>query len=171
MSALIDDVLDFARVRLGSGMGLTIRETELLASGLKDVIDEVRAAHPALDIRDELSVDGMVRCDQARIQQVLSNLLGNAVAHGAPDQSIVVRAEVRDGQLVLSVTNGGDPIPPGDIAKIFQPYWRPENSKPGGGLGLGLYICSEIAAAHGGTLEVTSCADEGTCFVAKLPVA
>ena len=170
MSALIDDVLDFARVRLGSGMGLAIRETEFLASGLNDVIDEVRAAHPALDIRDELSVSGVVRCDQGRIQQVLSNLLGNAVAHGAPDQPIVVRADVRNGQLVLSVTNGGDPIPPCDIAKIFQPYWRPENSKPGGGLGLGLYICSEIASAHGGTLEVTSCADEGTCFVAKLPI-
>ena len=112
-----------------------------------------------------------MRCDQGRIQQVLSNLLGNAVAHGAPDQPIVARAEVRDSQLVLSVANGGDPIPPGDITKIFQPYWRPQHSKPGGGLGLGLYICAEIVAAHGGTLQVTSCADDGTCFVATLPVA
>jgi signal transduction histidine kinase len=171
MSALIDDVLDFARVRLGSGVGLEIREAGSLASGLKDVIDEVRVAHPALDIRDEISISGTVRCDQGRIQQVLSNLLGNAVTHGAPDQPIVVRAEVRDGRLVLSVANGGEPIPPGDIARIFQPYWRPENSKPGGGLGLGLYICAEIVAAHGGTLEVTSCADDGTCFVATLPAA
>jgi len=170
MSALIDDVLDLARVRLGSGMGLAIREADFLASGLKDVIDEVRAANPRLDIRDELSINGMVRCDQGRIQQVLSNLLGNAVAHGAPDQPIVVRAVVRDDTLVLSVTNGGAPIPPDDIPRIFQPYWRPENSKPGGGLGLGLYICSEIVAAHGGTLQVTSCADDGTCFVATLPV-
>jgi hypothetical protein len=170
MSALIDDVLDLARVRLGSGMGLAIREADFLASGLKDVIDEVRAANPRLDIRDELSINGMVRCDQGRIQQVLSNLLGNAVAHGAPDQPIVVRAVVRDDTLVLSVTNGGTPIPPDDIPRIFQPYWRPENSKPGGGLGLGLYICSEIVAAHGGTLQVTSCADDGTCFVATLPV-
>ncbi|MBN8753278.1 MULTISPECIES: GAF domain-containing sensor histidine kinase [Variovorax] len=171
MSALIDDVLDLARVRLGSGMGLEIREAGFLAAGLRDVIDEVRAAHPALDIRDELSISGAVRCDQGRIQQVLSNLLGNAVAHGAPDQPIVARAEVRDSQLVLSVANGGDPIPPGDITKIFQPYWRPQHSKPGGGLGLGLYICAEIVAAHGGTLQVTSCADDGTCFVATLPVA
>ncbi len=170
MSALIDDVLDLARVRLGSGMGLAIREADFLASGLKDVIDEVRAANPRLDIRDQLSINGMVRCDQGRIQQVLSNLLGNAVAHGAPDQPIVVRAVVRDDTLVLSVTNGGAPIPPDDIPRIFQPYWRPENSKPGGGLGLGLYICSEIVAAHGGTLQVTSCADDGTCFVATLPV-
>lgn len=170
MSALIDDVLDLARVRLGSGMGLAIREVDFLASGLKDVVDEVRAANPQLDIRDELSINGMVRCDQGRIQQVLSNLLGNAVAHGAPDRPIVVRAAVQDDTLVLSVANGGAPIPPDDIPRIFQPYWRPENSKPGGGLGLGLYICSEIVAAHGGTLQVTSCADDGTCFVATLPV-
>jgi signal transduction histidine kinase len=171
MSGLIDDVLDFARVRLGSGMGLTMREAVFLASGLKDVIDEVRAANPALDIRDKLSVNGVVRCDPGRIQQVLSNLLGNAVAHGAPDAPIVVQATIEGDRLVLSVTNGGTPIPPDDLPKIFQPYWRPENSKPGGGLGLGLYICAEIVAAHGGTLEVTSSEAEGTRFMATLPVA
>ncbi|RQO55824.1 histidine kinase [Variovorax sp. KBW07] len=171
MSALIDDVLDFARVRLGSGMDLTMREADFLSSGLKDVIDEVRAANPALDIRDNLAVNGVVRCDPGRIQQVLSNLLGNAVAHGAPDAPIVVQARIEDDQLVLSVTNGGTPIPPDDLPKIFQPYWRPEHSKPGGGLGLGLYICSEIVAAHSGTLEVTSSEAEGTRFVATLPVA
>ncbi len=71
---------------------------------------------------------------------------------------------------MLSVTNGGTPISAADLEKIFQPYWRPENSKPGGGLGLGLYICAEIVAAHAGTLQVTSSAAEGTRFIAKLPV-
>jgi signal transduction histidine kinase len=170
MSSLIDDVLDFARTRLGSGMSLTIRETDLLASGLKDVIDEVRSANPQLDIREALSIHGVIRCDQGRIQQLLSNLLGNAVAHGAQDQPIVVRASIEEDKLVLSVSNGGEPIAPSDLEKIFQPYWRPENSKPGGGLGLGLYICAAIVAAHAGTLEVTSSAAEGTRFVATLPV-
>jgi signal transduction histidine kinase len=170
MSGLIDDVLDFARVRLGSGMGLTIREADFLASGLKEVIDEARASNPHLDIRDELSINRVVRCDQPRIQQVLSNLIGNAVTHGGQDDPIVVRAALEDDQLVLSVSNGGEPIPPDDLPKIFQPYWRPANSKPGGGLGLGLYICSEIVGAHGGALEVTSSAAEGTRFVATLPI-
>lgn len=170
MSGLIDDVLDFARVRLGSGMGLAIRDADFLASGLKEVIDEARASNPHLDIRDELSINRVVRCDPPRIQQVLSNLIGNAVTHGGPHDPIVVRAALEDDRLVLSVSNGGVPIPPDDLPKIFQPYWRPANSKPGGGLGLGLYICAEIVSAHGGTLEVTSSAAEGTCFVAVLPV-
>ncbi|WP_241026998.1 GAF domain-containing sensor histidine kinase [Variovorax sp. RKNM96] len=170
MSGLIDDVLDFARVRLGSGMGLTIREADFLASGLKEVIDEARASNPHLDIRDELSINRVVRCDQPRIQQVLSNLIGNAVTHGGQDDPIVVRAALEDDRLVLSVSNGGEPIPSDDLPKIFQPYWRPANSKPGGGLGLGLYICSEIVGAHGGTLEVTSSAAEGTRFMATLPI-
>ena len=170
MSGLIDDVLDFARVRLGSGMGLTIREADFLASGLKEVIDEARASNPHLDIRDELSINRVVRCDQPRIQQVLSNLIGNAVTHGGQDDPIVVRAALEDDRLVLSVSNGGEPIPSDDLPKIFQPYWRPANSKPGGGLGLGLYICSEIVSAHGGTLEVTSSAAEGTRFMATLPI-
>lgn len=171
MSALIDDVLDFARVRLGSGVGLSIREADFLASGLKDVIDEVRAANPRLDIRDDIAINGAVRCDQGRIQQVLSNLLGNAVSHGAPDQPITVRAAIEGDHLVLSVTNGGTPIPAEDLPRIFQPYWRPAHSKPGGGLGLGLYIASEIVAGHGGTLRVTSCANEGTRFLVTLPVS
>ncbi|SFQ39618.1 hypothetical protein SAMN05216567_11571 [Variovorax sp. OK605] len=171
MSGLIDDVLDFARVRLGSGMGLSLREADFLASGLKDVVDEVRAANPQLDIRDDIAINGAVRCDQGRIQQVLSNLIGNAVTHGAPDRPIAVRAAIEGDKLVLSVTNGGTPIPPDDLAKIFQPYWRPAHSKPGGGLGLGLYIASEIVAGHGGTLQVTSCADQGTRFLVTIPAA
>ncbi len=171
MSALIDDVLDFARTRLGSGVGLRIREADFLASGLMDVVEEVRAANPLLHIDTDIAINGAVRCDQGRIQQVLSNLLGNAVTHGAPDQPIAVRAAVEGDRLVLSVTNGGTPIPPDDLPKIFQPYWRPAHSKPGGGLGLGLYIASEIVAGHGGTLQVTSCASEGTRFLVTLPVA
>jgi signal transduction histidine kinase len=171
MSALIDDVLDFARVRLGAGMSLSIREADFLASALKDVVEEVRAANPQLDIRDDIAINGTVRCDQGRIQQVLSNLIGNAVTHGAPDRPIEVRAAIEGDDLVLSVTNGGTPIPPDDLAKIFQPYWRPANSKPGGGLGLGLYIASEIVAGHAGTLRVTSGASEGTCFLATIPAA
>ncbi|WP_042579355.1 GAF domain-containing sensor histidine kinase [Variovorax paradoxus] len=170
MSGLIDDVLDFARARLGSGMGLAIREADFLTSALKEVVDEARASNPQLDIRDELSINRVVRCDQPRIQQLLSNLIGNAVTHGGPNDPVVVRATLEDDRLVLSVSNGGEPIPPDDLPRIFQPYWRPANSKPGGGLGLGLYICSEIVAAHGGTLEVTSSAAEGTRFVATLPI-
>lgn len=170
MSGLIDDVLDLARGRLGSGIGLTIRDADFLGSALRDVVDETRAANPRLDIRDEIDIAGSVRCDQGRVQQLLSNLLGNAVTYGAPDQPIIVQVRGEADELVVSVRNGGTPIPPADLDKIFQPYWRPASSKPGGGLGLGLYICSEIVKAHRGSLTVTSSTDEGTTFTARIPV-
>ncbi len=61
------------------------------------------------------------------------------------------------------------PIPGGDLDNIFEPYWRPADSKPGGGLGLGLHICAQIVQAHGGTLKVSSTLEHGTCFTARLP--
>ena len=65
---------------------------------------------------------------------------------------------------MLSVKNGGDPIPPNVLPKIFQPYWRPAESKGHSGLGLGLHICSLIVKSHGGSLQVTSTVDHGTAF-------
>jgi signal transduction histidine kinase len=169
MSRLIDDVLDFTRGRLGSGIGVAIEDAEHLAAGLGTVIAEVREANPERKIVEQVEISGTVRCDQGRVQQLLSNLLGNAIAHGAPDQPIVIEVKTCPECLILSVANKGDPILPSDLGRIFQPYWRPMNSKPGGGLGLGLHICSQIVKAHNGTLEVTSTAEEGTCFVARLP--
>jgi signal transduction histidine kinase len=169
MSRLIDDVLDFARGRLGSGIGVSIAEAGDLASALHDVVAELRDAHPQREVLEHIAIGVPVHCDRGRLQQLLSNLLGNALAYGAPDQPVRVGATVAAGTLELAVANGGAPIPPQDLHKVLQPYWRPSTSGPGG-LGLGLYICSQIAKAHGGSLEVTSSAEAGTRFVARLPV-
>jgi signal transduction histidine kinase len=83
---------------------------------------------------------------------------------------VVVSAVVEGDALVLKVANSGDPIKPENLSRVFQPYWRPNTSKPGGGLGLGLYICTEIAKAHGGRMEVASSAAAGTVFGARLPI-
>jgi signal transduction histidine kinase len=104
------------------------------------------------------------------MQQLLSNLLGNALTHGAADEPVVVRAATDDNDICISVANRGEPIPSEVLLKVFEPYWRPPSSSPGGGLGLGLFICKEIVEAHGGTIEVCSSAGEGTCFTARLPV-
>jgi signal transduction histidine kinase len=169
MARLIDDVMDFARGRLGSGIGVSIDDVDDLAMALRVVVAEVREANPDRLLADDLAITARVRCDRTRVQQLLSNLLGNAVTHGAAEFPVRVRARIEDDELVLSVLNGGNAIAPESLSKVFEPYWRPATSKPGGGLGLGLYICKQIVSAHGGTLEVRSSAQEGTCFVARLP--
>jgi len=170
MSKLIDDVLDFARGRLGSGMGIEALEVPDLASYLRDVVAEAREANPERSVTDSITIDRAVRCDRGRMQQLLSNLLGNALTYGAADRPVRVCAFIEDQALVLTVANEGEPIRPENLSRVFEPYWRPHNSKPGGGLGLGLYICAQIARAHGGELTVRSAADSGTVFEARLPI-
>lgn len=169
MARLIDDVMDFARGRLGAGIGVSIDDVDDLAMALRVVVAEVREANPDRLLADDIAIPGRVRCDRARVQQLLSNLLGNAVTHGAAEFPVRVLARVEGGELVVSVLNGGEAIAAESLGRVFEPYWRPATSKPGGGLGLGLYICKQIVSAHGGTLDVRSSAEEGTCFVVRLP--
>ena len=170
MSRLIDDVLDFARGRLGSGIGIEALEVPDLASYLRDIVAELREANPERPVIERIAIDRAVRCDRGRLQQLLSNLLGNALTYGAGDAPVMVSAAI-DGQvLVITVMNRGEPIRPENLGLVFEPYWRPETSKPGGGLGLGLYICAQIAKAHGGELSVSSTVESGTVFEARLPI-
>lgn len=170
MSRLIDDVLDFARGRLGSGMVVSVQTTSNLNESLQTVVDELRLANPSRHVDAELSVVRPCNCDVLRIQQLLSNLLGNALTHGAEALPVYVRAAADAHYLTLSVSNGGEPIPPSVLPKVFEPYWRPPSSAPGGGLGLGLYICQQIVQAHHGTLEACSTREDGTCFTARIPI-
>lgn len=169
MSRLIEDVMDFARGRLGTGLTVAIRQVDDLSEPLRSVVDELRVANPARLINTQIALDRPVSCDVARIQQLLSNLLGNALTYGAQELPIYVHAIADADQLSLSVSNSGNPIPSHVLPMVFEPYWRPPSSAPGGGLGLGLYICKQIVEAHGGTLEVCSSEAEGTCFTARIP--
>lgn len=169
MSQLIDDVMDFARGRLGAGITLTIEPVDDLNGLLQPVIDELRIAHPSRALTTELALTSSVRCDTVRIQQLLSNLLGNALTHGAQDTPVAVHTAEDASHFTLTVSNGGIPIPAHMLPRVFEPYWRPPSSKPGGGLGLGLYICKQIVEAHGGTLEVYSTVAEGTSFRTRIP--
>ena len=167
MGELIENVMDFARARLGGGMGVN-RQTVDLAPILVHTVDELRLAFPDRDIRTEVSPALAVNCDAHRISQLLSNLVANAVTHGSEDQPIVVRAVVAAGDFILAVANGGRPIPPELLAVLFKPFTR-ETARPSqNGLGLGLYIAAEIAKAHGGTLTATSSAAK-TRFTFQMP--
>ena len=169
MAELIEDVLDFARGRLGGGLAMEASAEEPLPPVLEQVVAELRTARPDRVIEVDFDIAESVRCDRVRIGQLLSNLLDNALAHGAKDGPIRVRASTSERTFELSVANPGDPIPPATIEKLFQPFFRPSGRRGRRGLGLGLYIAREIARAHGGTLDVASSPEE-TRFTFRMPV-
>lgn len=169
MAGLIDDVLDFARGRLGGGLDIRFEDVHDVAQALVEVVDEVRSMHPGRVIEVSIDAPKAVRCDRARIQQLAANLLSNALKHGAPTAPVQYSATVSAGSVVLTVTNQGEPIPPEHLRRVFEPFWRHSGSRREG-LGLGLFICAEIARAHGGRIEVMSDRENGTTFAAHLPV-
>jgi signal transduction histidine kinase len=160
MAGLIDNVLDLARGRLGGGLVLNRDADEPLAPVLEQVVAELRAAHPERRIEAAIELAEPVHCDRSRIGRLLSNLLGNALTHGRPDGPVAVRAGIEGGVFELSVANPGEPIPPATLERLFQPFFRASERASHQGLGLGLYIASEIARAHGGALAVTSTPQE-----------
>jgi len=170
MTSLINDILDFARGRLGEGMGVKIKDVDDMDAGLYAVVREFQDGQPERQILANISVTRRVRCDLGRVQQVASNLIGNALKHGAPQGPVKVSARAEDSEFVLDVWNTGEPIAPESIDKICEPFWRQSTTGNREGLGLGLYICSQIVRAHGGTLSVTSSEQSGTHFTARLPL-
>lgn len=167
MEVLIKNVLDFASGRMGGGIEL-LRARDNVRPALEQVIEELRVANPDREIMVRLEVDDTLHADMPRVAQLFSNLLGNALAHGAADRPVAVEARLGDGAFELSVVNGGEPIPPEQQAALFVPFSRPAGSAGRPGLGLGLYIASQIAAAHGGTLDVQSSQQE-TRFTFTMP--
>ena len=168
MARLIDNVLDFARGRLGGGLTLLRSTKEPIGQILNQVVAELRSSHPDRTIETDFNLTEVVNCDGQRISQLASNLLGNAIIHGSPNKPIVVRAATLDGTFELSIANSGDPIAPAAMKQLFQPFYRGTVKQSQQGLGLGLYIASEIARAHGGTLDVSSSEGE-TRFTFRMP--
>ncbi len=171
MSSLIDDVLDFARGRLGGGIAVELTDIENINAGLTTVVQELQDAQPDCRILSSISVNRSVRCDLGRLQQVASNLLGNALTHGLPNSSVKISASADEHDLVLEVWNAGEPIPPESLGKIFEPFWRHSVAASRNGLGLGLHICSQIVRAHQGRISVVSTREHGTQFTARLPLS
>jgi sigma-B regulation protein RsbU (phosphoserine phosphatase) len=169
MAGLIDNVLDFARGRLGGGIALDRNAFAPLVPVLHQVIDELRLTSPGRVISEEYAIDVPVNCDRSRIGQLVSNLVGNAITHGASDRPVRVRAATEEGLFKLTVANAGEPIPEGAMARLFEPFFRGEVRASRQGLGLGLHIASQIAKAHEGVLTVTSTAEE-TRFSFVMPL-
>jgi sigma-B regulation protein RsbU (phosphoserine phosphatase) len=155
MSELINNIMDFARTRLGEGIILN-RQDIKLEPVLEQVVAEMRLIYPKRNITTLFEITEPVNCDSDRIAQLLSNLLANALTHGDPNSPVYVHTSHRNGILELSVSNKGVPIPEDLHGHLFAPFTREANRRSKNGLGLGLYISSEIARAHNATLSFTS---------------
>lgn len=166
---LVENVMDFARGRLGNGFALRIEHELDLNGSLSVIVDETRAANPQSDIVSRFELPSGLPVDHNRLGQMLSNLIGNAVKYGDKNRPVTVVGEVNDGSLTLSVANYGEAIAPDTLAKIFEPFNRGTTADVQG-LGLGLYICAEIAKAHGGRLTATS-NDKETRFMFTMAVS
>jgi sigma-B regulation protein RsbU (phosphoserine phosphatase) len=167
MAGLIDDVMDFARGRLGSGIGVT-RQDAHLEPILRHVVEELETSQPSRSIELQVDAPDPVWLDPGRIGQLVSNLLGNALTHGDPKSPVNLKATVIGETLEIAVTNAGEPISEAAMPRLFQPFFRGEVRASKQGLGLGLHIASEIAKAHGGDLGVTSDAS-ATRFTLTMP--
>jgi phosphoserine phosphatase RsbU/P len=169
MSGLIDNVLDFARGRLGGGFTLTHQAEVDLEPILQQVVNELRIGAPGRAIETDFTLPDPVTCDPSRFGQMGSNLLANGLTHGEPGEPVRIQAATTAGELEVSVANGGRPIPPETMERLFQPFFRGEVQPSQQGLGLGLHIASEIAKAHGGIIDVTSGPEE-TRFTFRMPL-
>lgn len=170
IQSLLDDLLDYVRSGLGQGIRVSPKDVDM-GQACSRIVGEIRANHPTRSIELDTRGDLACVCDEERIAQAISNLLGNALKYGGGDTPI--RA-VCDGtaadEITVSVQNGGPPIPPATRDSLFEPLVRGAGSDTTGyNLGLGLYIVREIAVAHGGTASVASDSMLGTVFTVKVP--
>ncbi|MCX4162994.1 MULTISPECIES: sensor histidine kinase [Paraburkholderia] len=171
MQALLNDMLDFNRTRLGLGISISPTDVDL-EKLFADELDQLRAAHP--DSRVDLDAKGDCRgvWDGRRLQQLLGNLVLNAIKYGAPDAPVRVAMTGNERQVRFEVRNQGPAIDRMTLHRIFDPLQRglnPEDSyNADGNLGLGLYIAREISRAHGGEIDARSDEVE-TVFTVSLP--
>lgn len=173
MQALLDDLCDFNRTRLG--LGINVIPTRVnLADVLADELEELRAIHPDRQIELHVTGDSQGVWDGQRLQQLLGNLVLNAIRYGAQDTPVRVAVTCDVTHIRIDVSNRGPAIERATLARIFDPLTRGEEHQSRGGrvgnLGLGLYIASEIAKAHHGVIEARSDATE-TSFSVSLPRA
>jgi signal transduction histidine kinase len=171
LDRMISDLLDVSR--LGAGR-LTLQPVNVdLAALLHRVVGQF-SRDGELSVEVSINDDSaMVRADPGRLEQILDNLLSNALKYRAPDTPILVDASRRDGAIEVAVTNTGAGISAEDIPALFTRFYRTDSARAGTvpGLGLGLYITQELVRAHGGRVWVQSVPGEKTSFHFTLPVA
>jgi signal transduction histidine kinase len=171
MSAMVSDLIDFTRTRLGDGVPI-VRAPMDFGAAIHEVVEEIGIAHPEHRLHSVTNGDLRGSWDGGRMKQVLTNLIENALQHGTGDGPITVTGTEDAEQVVIAVHNDGAPIPDQHRARIFEPLvGTAETTSPivSTNMGLGLYIVRQIVQAHGGTVDLASSASDGTTFTARLP--
>jgi sigma-B regulation protein RsbU (phosphoserine phosphatase) len=163
MARMIEDLLDYAQGQLGTGIPV-FRDTADMGQLVAAVVEELEVAHPGRTIQVRSDGDLTGQWDAARIGQVVTNLIGNALQHGTDPIEVVVSDD--GDQVRLVVSNRGEAIDPELVPSLFEPFKRRQRSAPG--LGLGLYIVAEIVRAHGAAIDVSSTV-EATSFTVRWP--
>ena len=169
LNAMLDDLLDFTSTRLGKVLPISLEDGDMGVT-VGHGVDELRTRHPSVQINYTTSGELHGRWDFARIAQVVSNLGGNAIQHGDNAKPVIIALAGEVDDVVLTVHNEGTPITSQALSRIFDPLTRgdiQEHHDLRGSIGLGLYICREIALSHDGSIGVTS--DQGgTTFVVRI---
>jgi signal transduction histidine kinase len=163
MAAMIRDLLDYTRSSAGAFPHNPVPAD--LQRVCDAALEELRAVHQDRSITCEVVGDVAGTWDPERLQQVISNLVGNALQHSTGSVSVRIEGQGRD--VVLSVHNDGEPISPQILPVLFEPFRRGDRSP--NGLGLGLYIVREVIRRHGGSIEVVSTREKGTTFISRWP--
>lgn len=167
MSRMITDLLDFTRARLGGGIPVRRRPGNLVEL-VRATLEEFEVQHPGRILLSHAPGPYTGEWDPDRLAQAISNLVGNALRHGARDTPVEVALRQEGPTLVLTVHNQGKPIPEALLPHVFDPFRRADHSSREG-LGLGLYIVQQIIQAHGGSISVSSRLGSGTTFTVRLP--
>lgn len=173
MTKLINDLIDFTRTHLGSGLPVRPKAGDI-AQLCANVVDELRTYHSERVVRLSGPNVMMAVFDNDRIAQVLSNVIGNAIQYGAGDGAVTVTLAETDEAVVITVNNSGPLIEPKKLGSIFEPLVRlarndADEYPAHGSLGIGLFIAREIIHAHHGSISVESADGAGTTFTIRLP--
>jgi signal transduction histidine kinase len=170
MDRIVRDLVDYAQAQAEGRLYIVPREVDFHELCVR-VLASLSSVHPERPVTYQRGEDGRGRWDPDRLEELLENLLVNALRYGAPDRPVYIGWYGEPTELVLKVHNHGPPIPPAVLPHVFDPFRRGEEHSVRDSLGLGLYIVRQIVSAHGGRVEVRSDRESGTTFVVRLPFA
>jgi signal transduction histidine kinase len=175
MRRIIHGIIDYTHAQRAEGIAISVRDGADFHGVCQRVVQEFRVLHPGRPILYDAEGSSCGEWDEGRLEQVVQNLLGNALKYSPADTPVSLRwsrlPDDAEGDLVVAVHNEGPPIPPDLLPHVFEPFrsGAHERAAEAGSMGLGLFIVREIVRAHGGEVRAESAEQLGTTFTVRLP--